>query len=87
MGQKTAFACDLCGSPSVTVYGENTANAVVTCSQCRRVIGAWADYLDKVSAGNIVWNIQSADPPIKPQRPYAGQVRTGRSLRKPSTLG
>jgi len=87
MGQRASFICDECGSPSVTVFGSETTQAIVTCSRCNRVIGDWNDYLAKVSAGmTVVWNIQSADPPIRKPGP-ASHSKPGSLARKPTTPG
>jgi hypothetical protein len=86
MGRSASFACE-CGSEAVTVFGSETTSAIVTCSKCQRVIGGWNDYLSKVSpAATVVWNIQ-AGAPLQDADNYAGQVGTGNSARKPSTLG
>lgn len=43
------FACAACDSPAISVEGDITPSARVSCQRCGAFVSTWADYLARVA--------------------------------------
>jgi hypothetical protein len=82
------YACEVCGCPTICLPEQLTDDAELRCQGCRRQLGTWAEFRERVKAmimaersGVDLGRVMSSDPLDEPA-PASPDRRAGASFKQ-----